>query len=76
MKATTGCQRCGRPFSRKLADAAGWNGFYLGGVLQHLVCPGCQTADENIEAEVADAMTSNSLDAFGRSVSRPKAVQR
>lgn len=66
-KAKVTCSRCGE--RTRSVKAAGWNvTFRTGRPVGHL-CPNCQTAEENAEAEINDATTDYSkgkLNAFGQ----------
>lgn len=46
------CTRCSR---RLRGDAAAWNGQFEAGRLVAVICPTCQSADENAEAAINDA---------------------
>lgn len=66
------CSRCSRSTKAKRAD--GWNFDLRGGVVVEIICPSCQTAEENAEAEINEATLNYSVDAFGRFVGASKAV--
>jgi hypothetical protein len=42
------CRRCGKRYR----GHAGWNEDYVAGLVAGLLCPDCQTAEENLGAEV------------------------
>ena len=66
------CSRCSNTVSVAGAARALWNiTVKQGRVIGHL-CPGCQTPDENAEAEINAATTRYSRDAFGRMIGFPK----
>jgi hypothetical protein len=54
---------------------AGWNVRTKGGVPVELICPGCQTIDENTEAEINDATLIYGRDEQGRATGRPRAPE-
>jgi hypothetical protein len=63
------CSRCTRACWKEADDAARWNTEFDKGVLVGLLCPECQTPEENAEAEVKAAMldyANTSPDADGR----------
>jgi len=68
VKFPTKCERC----ARKYRDRGAWNGVYEAGVCVALLCPRCQTVEENAEAEVNEATLVYSSDAFGRIVARAR----
>lgn len=47
--------RCGRCTRRLRGNADAWNGVFRAGTLVDVICPTCQTADENAEAAINDA---------------------
>ena len=70
---TIKCSRCKRRL-RNLDTAAadGWNAVLELGIVTAILCPGCQTPLENLEAEVNDATTEITGTVGGRLVGRPK----
>lgn len=68
MSSITRCDRC----SRRLRSPEGWNAALVGGVITSLICPGCQTAEENAEAVVNEATLDYGVDEHGRQVGRPR----
>lgn len=62
------CERCGKVYRGRGA----WNARYVAGVEKGLICPACQTPDENVEAEINEATLNYGVDAFGRSIGVPK----
>lgn len=62
------CKRCGKKY-RARGD---WNAVLRDGVVLHLLCPRCQTPEENAEAEINLATLDYGRDAFGRVTGRPK----
>ena len=65
------CDRCGR--KARFGRAQAWNVEVRAGVIAGFLCPACQTAEENAEAEINETTLDYGQDAFGRSVARPKA---
>lgn len=63
------CERCGR----RMRSSAGWNMTLEAGVIVGYLCPGCQTPEENAEAEINEATLDYAVDPFGRIVGRSKA---
>lgn len=67
------CTRC----NRRLRNGVGWNIVFASGVVTGFLCPGCQTPQENTEAEINEATLDYSktwLDPFGRAHVPAKAV--
>lgn len=62
------CVRCRRGVP---AVPTGWNGVWKLGILKSVICPECQSVDENLEAEVHDA-TLNYVSKDGMPASLPK----
>ncbi|RFA14236.1 hypothetical protein B7R21_06460 [Subtercola boreus] len=63
------CSRCGRTGR----DRGNWNVDVRQGVPVAIICPACQTAEENAEAEINLATTDYlGADAFGRILGRIK----
>lgn len=56
------CTRCGSAGH----DRGDWNGNWKKGVLIEIICPACQTIEENTEAVVKEATLDYGRDAFGR----------
>ncbi|PWD52040.1 hypothetical protein C8046_16705 [Serinibacter arcticus] len=46
------CARCGRRYRERTREAARWNADFKSGFVTGLICPGCQTGAENLEAEI------------------------
>lgn len=70
------CTRCSR---RLRGDASAWNGEFRAGELVAVICPSCQSVEENHEAAVNDAtLTYGARLEGGRFQVRgfPKGVQR
>ncbi|RFA15853.1 hypothetical protein B7R22_05450 [Subtercola boreus] len=64
------CSRCGRTGR----DRGNWNFEMHQGVPVAIICPACQTAEENAEAEINEATLDYiGTDAFGRAVATSKA---
>lgn len=53
-------------------DRGDWNGSYRSGRLLSIICPDCQSADQNAEAAINEATLDYSMNAFGQVVVRPK----
>lgn len=66
------CERCPRVFREALPDAKQWNATMKRGILVGSLCPNCQTPEENAEAEINQATTTYSTDAFGRLIGTMK----
>ena len=63
------CSRCRRAYWKGADDFDRWNGQTSRGLLVALVCPGCQTGQVHLEAEVKEATldyANATQDAFGR----------
>jgi hypothetical protein len=63
------CARCRRRYRAGAKDADRWNAGFSKGYLTGVVCPDCQTPEENAEAEINDATLDYSkteIDMFGR----------
>lgn len=56
------CDRC----KRRMRNIEGWNGIFRQGVAVGALCPGCQTPEENAEAEVHEAIYNYRQDDSGR----------
>lgn len=65
------CRRCDRRL-RNMNTADDWNAIVEGGYITGILCPTCQTPDENTEAEINEATTVYDLDPLGRLISRVK----
>jgi hypothetical protein len=64
------CTRCGR-IGR---DRGNWNYACKAGHVVAVICPACQSAAENAEAEINMATTDYAgVNAYGQLVGRPKA---
>lgn len=50
----------------------GWNATVSRGVITGYLCPGCQTPDENAEAEIHEATLDYGVNSLGRLVGRPE----
>jgi hypothetical protein len=65
-RACTRCNHTGK-------DKGNWNGNLRQGVLIEIICPRCQSAQENAEAEINEStLIYRGLDAFGRVIASPK----
>lgn len=45
------CSRC----KRRQRTLHGWNGVFRDGAMVAVICPGCQSPEENAEAEINEA---------------------
>ncbi|NMN01322.1 hypothetical protein G1C96_1911 [Bifidobacterium sp. DSM 109958] len=50
------CSRCHRRYRDTAKDADLWNAVFRDGRMTGVLCPDCQTAGEDLEASVNDAM--------------------
>jgi len=66
------CDRCPRPYHPNVADAAYWNMVLRDGRIVAVLCPGCQSPEEDMEAEVNQATLSYEADDQGRIWNRPR----
>lgn len=73
MSAPTNCQRCNRRYNPK--RPGDWNAVFKAGRVVALLCPKCQTADEDLEARINEATTVYGTAGDGRVYGNPK-VQR
>lgn len=62
------CHRCGRRYR----GSGNWNVEMKDGRPQFLLCPSCQTPEENAEAEINEATLRYGVDVFGRGIAVPK----
>jgi hypothetical protein len=62
------CQRCRSPY-RGHGD---WNVHMRAGEPQYLLCPTCQTPEENAEAAINEATLQYSVDEHGRGRAVPR----
>jgi hypothetical protein len=62
------CRRC----DRKYKGRGEWNAVFRRGVYVGLLCPDCQTPEENAEAAINQATLEYALDEHGRPMARPK----
>ncbi len=67
------CQRCQR---RAEGDLQGWNGTVSGGRVVAVLCPDCQTPEENAEAAIKEATLDYGTDEQDRLVAWPKGTRR
>lgn len=63
------CQRCGR---RMRAACDDWLAVLELGGVKHVICPGCQTLDEQAEGAIRGATTETAFGTDGRFYTRPK----
>lgn len=64
------CDRCGRR-ARSLNAMSNWNVVVERGYVTGLLCPACQTPEENVEAAINEATLDYTL-IGGRLAGRPK----
>lgn len=64
-------RRCSRCHRRLRNNTDGWNATFDRGVIVGLICPGCQTPEENAEAVINEATTDYDM-IGGLYVGRPK----
>jgi hypothetical protein len=64
------CARC----RRRWRGQGDWNGTFSVGVMVGVLCPGCQTPEENTEAEVNQATMVYGKTSDGRFAAIPKGV--
>lgn len=62
------CDRC----NRRCRNMQGWNATTKSGAIVGCLCPGCQTPEENAEAEIKQATLDYCRDAQGRVWAKPK----
>lgn len=67
---TVTCFRCGA--REKIRKAVDWNGEFRNGRLVAVLCPACQTPEEDVEARVNEATLVYGADDRGRVIGRPK----
>lgn len=73
--ADVGCARCERPFSLTVPDVDAWNGVLNpAGELVGLLCPDCQTPEEDAEATIRDATEDVAIGPDGTAILRPQAT--
>lgn len=68
------CGRCGCRYRPAATGASRWNVTLSRGVVAGATCPTCQTAEENVEAEINLATLDYRTDRLGRVQGRPKAA--
>jgi hypothetical protein len=62
------CTRCGTTGT----DHGDWNGQFKSGRVVAIICPACQSPEQNAEAEINAATIVYGTDAFGRLAGRSK----
>lgn len=65
---TLKCQRC----RKRYRGHGDWNLTAEKGVVVALLCPNCQTPEENAEATVNESTLTYGTDVFGRLIGTPK----
>lgn len=70
MKHPTHCERCARRYRNRGA----WNCVFRAGACIALLCPRCQTPEENAEAEINEATLDYFVLPNGRVAASAKAV--
>lgn len=68
MKNLTHCARC----EKKFRGRGEWNVVVESGRMAGILCPRCQTPEENAEAVINEATTEYGVDGIGRLVGRSK----
>lgn len=66
------CQRCRRNLTTSATDLDRWNSEFRQGRIVALLCPECQTPEENAEAEINLATLDYHHDSAGRVRGKPK----
>jgi hypothetical protein len=66
------CGHCRRRYRATAPDSARWNVTLSSGVVVGITCPGCQTTEENLEAEINLTTMNYGTDGLGRVIGRPK----
>jgi hypothetical protein len=66
------CSKCGRRFRERAFDAEFWNVELHAGIITQVLCPDCQTPEQDMEAQVNEAMLDYSRDASGRIIGQAK----
>lgn len=67
------CSRCSRRLRHLItAETDGWKVILDVGIVTTIICPGCVTSAEHVEAEVNDTMTEVLGTHGGRIYGRPK----
>ena len=67
-KGTPKCSRC----ARRWRGHGEWNMTMVRGRVAGLLCPSCQTPEENAEAEINFATLDYAMNAHGQLTARPK----
>ncbi len=67
------CSRCGRRYRDRGRDSGEWNAIIKSGLVIAVICPDCQTPEENTEAVIRDATLIYSTDSDGRLRATPRA---
>jgi len=68
------CVRCRRRLRKShLSADCQWNAVTENGVITGIICPTCQTPQENAEAAINEATLAYSVRPDGRLIGRPKA---
>jgi hypothetical protein len=63
--------KCGR-CSRRFRGSGEWNLTMRQGLVVGVLCPGCQTPEENTEAAINEATLEYGTNSDGRLVARPR----
>ena len=66
------CQQCQRRYRHRKGDWGDWNAVCTDGVVVAVLCPACQTSQENAEATINEATLDYSVNELGRFYARPK----
>lgn len=60
------CIKCRRRYRPGAKDGSLWNAEIRDGLIQWVICPDCQTPEQNLEAMVKEALLDYYRDAAGR----------
>src|SRR4051812_33682873 len=66
------CSHCRRRYRQGSTDAHLWNATMKAGVRTGVLCPACQTPDENAEAVINEATLDYGVDGLGRAAAQAK----
>ncbi|MEE8727436.1 MAG: hypothetical protein SOI04_07885 [Bifidobacterium thermacidophilum] len=69
---TLKCGKCGRRFRERAFDAECWNVTLHAGIITQVLCPDCQTPEQDMEAQVNEAMLDYSRNPAGQIIARMK----
>ena len=66
------CSTCGRRFRERAFDAEFWNVELHAGIITRVLCPDCQTPEQDMEAQVNQAMLNYARNTSGQIIARTK----